>query len=226
MAHAHTRFQPIPGLARRRHGRGRPASGSLRRRHPCPRVPTARTPLQRGPDDTRQVEAGGLEASSGEKPGDLPTAGLYDDARSRGDPPSGPSRWSVSRSLGTACDGCGSLRKGGTITRPPHTCRAIRFGSTHSLGMGISPRPGDCSRTWQGTHVPIQLSGVYKSRKCAQIPRRASRGPQKRPVDVVGWIPESFGGGSDRWWVRVEASDRRTVYRSLQECDACRRPRS
>lgn len=188
MAHAHTRFQPIPGLARRRHGRGRPASGSLRRRHPCPRMPTVRTPLQRGPDDTRQVEAGGLEATSGEKPGDLPTAGLHDDARSRGDPRSGPSRWSVSRSLGTACDGCGSLRKGGTITRPPHTCRAIRFGSTHSLGMGISPRPGDCSRAWQGTHVPIQLSvPCIKHEACHPdgLPRSARARPGRVGATAV-----------------------------------------
>jgi hypothetical protein len=72
------------------------------------------------------------------------------------------------------------LHRGGLSGRPavaynsasPAICRAIRYGSTHSLGMGISPRPGDCSRALQGTHVPIQLSGHCRSRKRAQTPNR------------------------------------------------------
>jgi hypothetical protein len=65
-------------------------------------------------------------------------------------------------------------RRVGTIARPPHTCRAIRYGSTHSLGMGISPRPNDCSRTWQGTHVPIQLSEPFQKQEACPEPHAAA----------------------------------------------------
>ncbi len=81
-----------------------------------------------------------------------------------------------------------------TITRPPHTCRAIRLRTTHSLGNGISPRPVDCSRAWQGTHVPIQLSDAHKQQEPCLPERKGISSASERSCGVVGGVWAAFGG--------------------------------
>ena len=67
----------------------------------------------------------------------------------------------------------------GTISVP--RIHAVQSGSVRLIlwVMGISPRPNDCSRAWQGTHVPIKLSEGHRSRKRARYPEytvKASEG--------------------------------------------------
>ena len=71
-------------------------------------------------------------------------------------------------------------------TSPAMPCNQVRYDSFS--GMGISPRPGDCSRTPQGTHVPIQLSvPCIKHEAChpAGLPRPTRARPGRARTTAI-----------------------------------------